>query len=115
MGFPVSMVVKWFFQELYMINMHYRSRELIGANLCTFSNTSVNLARYARPLFAVARFLSSFEIDSRFREPRKTLENRTNIDRLIYIKDTYFATGILIRIRNIDGSHTLVMVCGSRN
>ena len=51
-----------------MINMNYRSRELVGANLCTFFNTSVNLACYARPLFAVSRFLSSFEIDSRFRD-----------------------------------------------
>ena len=56
MGFPVSMAVTWFFRELYIINMNYRSRELVGANLCTFSNTSVNLARYARPLFAVSRF-----------------------------------------------------------
>ena len=29
---------------IYMINMNYRSRELVGENLCTFSNTSVKLA-----------------------------------------------------------------------
>ena len=60
--------LRGYFGNKYMINMNYRSRELVGANLCTFSNTSVNLARYARPLFAVSRFLSSFEIDSRFRD-----------------------------------------------
>ena len=92
-----------------------RSRKLVGANLCTFSNTSVNLARYVRSLLC---FSLSFEFRDRFEISRylaKTLENQTNIDRLIYIKDTYFATGILIRIRNIYGSLTLVMGCGSPN
>ena len=106
------MAVTWFFRELYMINMNYRSRELVGVNLCTFSKFSVNLVASLRC------FLLSFEFRDRFEISRylaKILENRTNIDRLIYIKDTYFATGILIRIRNIYGSLTLVMVCGSRN
>ena len=35
------MAVTWFFRELYMINMNYRSRELVGANLCTSSNTPI--------------------------------------------------------------------------
>ena len=53
-----------------------------------FLVTSVNLARYARPLCCFSLFSRNslvFETDSRYLA--KTLENRTNIERLIYIKD----------------------------
>ena len=53
-----------------------------------FSNLLALIWRVTRALFAVSRFLSRnslvFEIS---RYLAKKLENRTNIDRLIYIKD----------------------------
>ena len=45
-----------------------------------FLSTSVNLARYARPLFAVSRdrFLSSFDFSKSIRDTRKNARTQTN-------------------------------------
>ena len=69
------------------------------------------MARYARPLFAVSRFLSSFE----------TLENRTNIDRLIYIKESFIDRHVWYQlwIFLVDNSwlkfYTYTKLMGRRN
>ena len=76
----------------------YSKNIILALESCIFIFTSVNLAR-TRALFAVSRFLSRnslvFEISKYL---AKILENRTNIDRLIYI---YFLNIIIHKFNGI--------------
>ena len=72
-------------EEQYITPLGSKSKECPRSHV-----TSVNLARYARPLCCFSLFSRNslvFETDSRYLA--KTLENRTNIERLIYIKDCH--------------------------